>query len=427
MMADFALQWHITQRCNNNCRHCYMEDTSHILSFDTYKTCIDNIENFEKKYKFEISTITLTGGDPFLNPSWHKIARDLVMRNKKIAFLGNPECLNDDTLNVLSELGIVRYQLSLDGLEASHDKIRYCGSFKKTIDAIQNLYTKNIPIAIMYTLSNNNYYDLKDLILFLDNLDIPVLFSFDFVINIGNAKKNSLKTSINLSNLFREYLDLKSKLISKKSKVVLTEKPSLLFAFKNYFNMDNRVIQHIPYTFCGGCGAGWRHLTIINDGDVLACRRMPAKVGNLLKDSFEDILLKSPFLIKLRKRSEAGQCSSCLFYRFCRGCPAETYASHGVPFDSELNCAWYKKDESIDEYDSMSEYEKILHSINNQEIASNKIDMDKITKSLILFNLTKQEKEFFMNNPHEWSTRRKFNLNIYEIGYLYCFLMNYFC
>ena len=55
------------------------------------------------------------------------------------------------------------------------------------------------------------------------------------------------------------------------------------------------------------------------------------------------------------------------------------------------------------------------------------IGFTKITKSLILFNLTKQEKEFFVNNPHEWGTRRKLNLNIYEIGYLYCFLMNYFC
>ena len=35
------------------------------------------------------------------------------MRNKKIAFLGNPEYLNEDALNILNELKVVRYQLIL--------------------------------------------------------------------------------------------------------------------------------------------------------------------------------------------------------------------------------------------------------------------------------------------------------------------------
>ena len=36
-----------------------------------------------------------------------------------------------------------------------------------------------------------------------------------------------------------------------------------------------------------------------------------------------------------------GKCSSCIFQKFCRGCPADIYAKYGEPFIKDNNCEWY--------------------------------------------------------------------------------------
>lgn len=175
-MSDFSVQWHITQRCLNHCKHCYMEDSSFVLSFEDYLSCIDNIESFEKKYDFKISNYIITGGDPFLNNNWFDISLDLVKRGKTLSFLGNPELLSDDILEKLSQLSISSYQLSIDGLKATHDSIRGEGSFSRTICAIKKLSSYNIPISVMYTVSNDNEQELFDVIQYLDALNIKMIF-----------------------------------------------------------------------------------------------------------------------------------------------------------------------------------------------------------------------------------------------------------
>ena len=69
---QFSIQWHITSRCPNRCKHCYMFT-------DNYNTIIDNeltydqliqvlckLDQFEEKYNIEIPSFAITGGDPFI-------------------------------------------------------------------------------------------------------------------------------------------------------------------------------------------------------------------------------------------------------------------------------------------------------------------------------------------------------------------------
>ena len=53
-----------------------------------------------------------------------------------------------DTVNLLKELNIKRYQMSLDGLEKKHDMSRSLYSYKTTISAIKLLNKENIPVNI---------------------------------------------------------------------------------------------------------------------------------------------------------------------------------------------------------------------------------------------------------------------------------------
>lgn len=77
----------------------------------------------------------------------------------------------------------------------------------------------------------------------------------------------------------------------------------------------------------GGCAAGISGLTIMPDGTLLPCRRLPVPIGNVRKDSIREIWATSDVLNDLRDRSKyKGKCGRCDKWANCRGCRAIAYA-----------------------------------------------------------------------------------------------------
>ena len=76
---------------------------------------------------------------------------------------------------------------------------------------------------------------------------------------------------------------------------------------------------------CGGCGIGWKHLTILADGRVLACRRLPVEIGNVPDQKISEI-------------KEMEKCSKCNLLTICRGCPAIPYAAYGDYLAPDPQC-----------------------------------------------------------------------------------------
>lgn len=80
-------------------------------------------------------------------------------------------------------------------------------------------------------------------------------------------------------------------------------------------------------TAMSGCSAGVAGLTILPNGNVTPCRRLPLSLGNVCKDSLREIWAASPILEALRDRSRyKGKCGTCKRWAACRGCRAIAYA-----------------------------------------------------------------------------------------------------
>ncbi len=76
-----------------------------------------------------------------------------------------------------------------------------------------------------------------------------------------------------------------------------------------------------PDTIYGGCHCGDCHLTILPDGAVMACRRVPGSiVGNALRDRLADLWLGP--MERYSDMTRFAKCAGCPLLRFCRGCPA---------------------------------------------------------------------------------------------------------
>jgi radical SAM protein with 4Fe4S-binding SPASM domain len=87
-----------------------------------------------------------------------------------------------------------------------------------------------------------------------------------------------------------------------------------------------------------GCYCGWTGISVLADGTVLGCRRLPLSVGKLPEQSFEKVFLGSKLLRKFRRRASFAECGSCDMYKYCRGCPAYAYSVTGSPFAANPIC-----------------------------------------------------------------------------------------
>ena len=68
---EFTLQWHITNRCEMDCRYCYIKDSQRReeMSLKDFKKALKNYQNFLKYYNLS-GRIYFTGGDPLLHKSF---------------------------------------------------------------------------------------------------------------------------------------------------------------------------------------------------------------------------------------------------------------------------------------------------------------------------------------------------------------------
>jgi len=111
----------------------------------------------------------------------------LQRRGKSFSVLGNPETLTEERAAFLAGLGVAYVQMSLDGLEKTHDEIRSDGSFQRTVRALELLDRLHIDTNIMFTLFPYNKNELIPLMRYVAEKTPAGSFSFDVGRSIGNA------------------------------------------------------------------------------------------------------------------------------------------------------------------------------------------------------------------------------------------------
>lgn len=336
-MEYFAFQWHITEACDQRCKHCYIYALgSHAkfkeMSVEDMDMVISNIQAFGRRANRQ-PYLYITGGDPILHPQFWTLAEKLKAKQIPYAILGNPFHLDDAICQRLAETGCHKYQLSLDGLETTHDRIRRPGSFRETLEVIPTLQRAGIMVAIMATVSKWNSKEIPTLI------DVVVKHKADifaFARYCPDAHSKEICCSP------EEYKELLEQCWDKfeqykGGQTYFNLKDHLWMLFKYEKGLFNPADYPDDDTVYDGCNCGNCHFTILSDGAVYACRRMESKVGNALTDDLYD-LFTGEEMDKYRVYEKFKKCSQCELLRFCRGCPAVAYGYHGNMYAPDPQC-----------------------------------------------------------------------------------------
>ena len=339
-MEYFAFQWHITEACDQRCRHCYIYALgSHAkfkeMALEDMVTVMENCKTFCEKAG-RLPYLYITGGDPILHPQFWTLMKLLKLSDIPFALMGNPFHLTAEVCRKLKEYGCRKYQLSLDGLKETHDGIRQQpGSYDATMAAIPLLRQAGIDVAIMTTVSRWNVKDIPPLV---DEVVKHKADIFAFARYCPSQEDRDVCCSP------EEYRDMMEQCWEKFQKYEaagcettfnLKDHLWTLFLYEKGL-FDPKSYPDDEYVY-DGCNCGNCHLTILSDGAVYACRRMESKVGSALTDDLYD-LFTGPEFDKYRVYENFEKCSQCELLRFCRGCPAVAAGYHGNLYAPDPEC-----------------------------------------------------------------------------------------
>ncbi len=337
MKPYFALQWHITDVCDQRCKHCYIFSEGHpcliTTPFGELKAAYSEIKLFCEKIG-RTPYIYLTGGDPILHPDFWKLLQLFKEDNTRFCIMGNPFHLTDEVCRHMKEMGCVKYQLSLDGLEQTHDIFRKEGSFKTTLEKIPVIKNSGMWCAVMTTVSKTNMKEIPALIDLVANLGVDVYAIGRYC---PTSREKAYDPDIHIPpSEYRQFLE------KCWQKYEQNKNCGTTFQLKDHLwslFLYEKGLYKIPD--CGeitdGCNCGRNHITILPNGDIYACRRMESKVGNIKEISLYDAWI-SENMNAYRQYGNFIKCSKCELKNVCRGCPSVTYGYTGNMYDADPQC-----------------------------------------------------------------------------------------
>lgn len=336
MKEYFAFQWHITDECDQRCKHCYIfsgDGCTHLVSMsweqiqDTFFNCLDFCEVYGRLPYFYI-----TGGDPILHPQFWQLLELIKAHEIPFTILGNPFHPDDEVCKRLKEHGCQKYQLSLDGMRQTHDWFRKPGSFDITLEKIGCINRAGIRSVIMTTVSGANIKEVPDIIDTVVQAGVNV-FAFARYCPTSEEADTGMTPQE-----YRELLDVCHQKYEKYEaggcKTYFNRKDHLwtLYEYeKGLFKIPEDAEDGVIY---GGCNCGNCHATILPSGDIYACRRVQdSKVGNVFEDRLADVWVCE--MERYRDYGKFQKCSKCELMAYCRGCPAVASGTSGSFYDAD--------------------------------------------------------------------------------------------
>jgi radical SAM protein with 4Fe4S-binding SPASM domain len=147
------LELQITGRCNLSCRHCYIGEISPI------ELSVQQITGICREFEdMQGLRLLITGGEPLLHSRFTEINEVISGFCFRKVLFTNGLLLGKD---LLSELQVDEIQVSIDGLENSHDALRGRGSFRKALTGARLALEQGfeVSVATMVHVKNLDDFD----------------------------------------------------------------------------------------------------------------------------------------------------------------------------------------------------------------------------------------------------------------------------
>ena len=167
--------WNLIRRCNLACQHCYsisadVDFPGELATPDIYRT-MDDLK------AFGVPVLILSGGEPLLHPDIFAISQRAKAMGFYVGLSTNGTLIDDALLPRISAVGYDYVGISLDGIEATHDRFRRKqGAYAASLAAVRRCRDASIKVGIRFTLTQDNAHDLPALLELMETEDIDKFY-----------------------------------------------------------------------------------------------------------------------------------------------------------------------------------------------------------------------------------------------------------
>lgn len=174
-----SAQIELTNQCTTSCTHCFRFSKSQAPQMNPAMA----MKLLDELSDLGVRTITFSGGEPTTHSEFIGLLRHASLKNLGVGVLSNGVGIGDEVLQAIHD-NARWLRLSIDGSTAAvYGQVRR--SLSPTQDAFQELnstiqrfkrlndITRRCALSICYTIQRNNVEDVRDMIKWVQRLDLP--------------------------------------------------------------------------------------------------------------------------------------------------------------------------------------------------------------------------------------------------------------
>jgi 12,18-didecarboxysiroheme deacetylase len=164
--------WNVTRQCNLKCVHCYAHakavTAENELSTREGRDLIDDLAGFG------VPVLLFSGGEPLMREDLGELAAYAVQKGMRAVISTNGTLIAPETARILKDIGLSYVGISLDGMEAVHDRFRGVkGAFKAALEGISHCQAAGIKVGLRFTINKFNVSEIPGVFDLLEEMDIP--------------------------------------------------------------------------------------------------------------------------------------------------------------------------------------------------------------------------------------------------------------
>jgi len=336
MAKKFFIQWDSTNDCNLDCLHCYhnregKEHSTHVqrkdtlMTFEEVKNMIDDLEYTSKRWGM-IPRFQISGGEPMMREDLMEILDYTKKLNMGTWILTNGTLITLKKAEELHRRGIKKLQISIDGSRQTHNNIRKKEyAYDKAMEGITNCSKAGILVNVSMTLMQSNKDDVEDVVVSSMKAGAGIVGFKSYVpdskLGLRDPEFVGAKETY---DIFKKIIELRKK-YDGKIKVLETEVLWQMMHGNTKLKQEARRTEK----FLGGCAAGFLGVSVLSDGTIYPCRRLPIPIGNIKEIKLVDLMVNNEVLKNLRNFDKMKEKGCCEDVNCCRGCRAVAYAVTG--------------------------------------------------------------------------------------------------
>ncbi|MEX2240418.1 MAG: heme d1 biosynthesis radical SAM protein NirJ [Burkholderiales bacterium] len=349
--------WNLVRRCNLACIHCY--SISADVDFPGELDTAEVLRVMDDLKAFGVPALILSGGEPLLRKDIFQIAGRSKALGFYTALSTNGTLIDAPLARRIGDTGFDYVGISLDGLEATHDKFRrQAGAFGKSLAALRLCRDLGIKVGVRFTLTQDNAADLPGLLDLVEEERI-CRFYLSHLNYAGRGNVNRKRdahfrvTREALDLLFARAWDAARRGVEKDFVTGNNDADGvylLHWARRNIPGLDEPRLRATLAAW-GGNSSGVNVANIDNLGNVHPDTMWwDCTLGNVRSRRFGDIWrdTRHPIMagLKQRPRQVKGRCASCAYFDVCGGnTRVRAMKVSGDPWAEDPGC--YLEDEEI--------------------------------------------------------------------------------